>query len=137
MDIKTYSEEIKRTVAPIDKEKNNIHFLMGMITEIGELTDAFKKNLAYGKEVDWTNVVEELGDLMWYVINFCNENSINLEDALQINIDKLRIRYPEKFTQTNATIRNLPAERKVLSTCITGEMSFTDVGFEEESDAKN
>jgi len=115
MQIKQYAEEIKRTLADLQyKEKNNIHMLMGLSTEVGELIDIFKKNLVYKVPIDWINAEEEVCDIMWYLINFCNINNINLEEILQTNIDKLRTRYPEKFTEENAINRNLEAERIIL-----------------------
>lgn len=115
MDIKKYAEEAKRTLPDLGyREKNNIHMLMGLSTEIGELTDIFKKNFAYRKDIDWINVSEELGDIFWYLVNFCNINLIDLEEILQTNIDKLKTRYPEKFTEKNALNRNLDAEREIL-----------------------
>jgi len=115
MQIKQYAEEIKRTLADLQyKEKNNIHMLMGLSTEVGELIDIFKKNFAYKKQIDWINVEEEVCDIMWYLINFCNINNIDIERALDKNIEKLKIRYPEKFTENNAINRNLDDERKIL-----------------------
>lgn len=43
------------------------HGACGMLTELGEVADAYKKHEIYGKPLDKTNVLEELGDLMWYV----------------------------------------------------------------------
>lgn len=88
--------------------------VLGMVTEVGELADAYKRTLAYGKSLDLTNVKEEVGDLMWYVVNFCRMTGIDMEDALGINIDKLRVRFPEKFSQEHALNRDLDAERSVL-----------------------
>jgi NTP pyrophosphatase (non-canonical NTP hydrolase) len=115
MEYQEYQKQAARTCAKLaGNNDNNIHMILGMQTEVAELADAFKKHLAYGKPVDWVNVEEELGDLMWYIANFCNINDIDLEQVMQINIDKLRARYPEKFTQENALNRNLEAERKIL-----------------------
>lgn len=44
-----------------------LHGAIGMVTEAGEILDIHKKNLFYGKEVDKINLVEELGDFMWYL----------------------------------------------------------------------
>ena len=34
----------------------------GVVGEIGELMDAYKRHIAYGKELDRINVLEEIGD---------------------------------------------------------------------------
>lgn len=70
--------------------------------------------MAYNKPIDLVNIQEELGDLCWYLANFCRINNFDLEKILDNNIAKLRARYPEKFTQENAINRNLENERKVL-----------------------
>jgi len=110
-----YQKEAFRTNANIGNESlDNYHMIFGMFTEVAELADVFKKNMAYGKDIDWVNVKEELFDLMWYVAGFCEFNRIDFEKGLQNNIDKLRARYPEKFTQEKAVNRNLDVERKIL-----------------------
>jgi NTP pyrophosphatase (non-canonical NTP hydrolase) len=115
MDIKTYTQEAERTTAKLDNELlDNLHYLIGMMTEIGELIDPFKKNMAYEKPIDYVNIQEEVGDLMWYLANFCRINNFDLEKIMQNNIDKLRARYPEKFTSENAINRDLNKERKIL-----------------------
>lgn len=119
MNITEYKKQAMRTCAPLDNTDNNIHMILGMVTEVGELADVFKKELAYGKDVDWVNVKEELGDLMWYIINFCTINNINLEDVLDTNIEKLKARYPDKFTREYAITRNLQNERTILEKRIT------------------
>lgn len=114
MDIKTYLSESERTLVQKGKDMNLLHGAIGIATEAGELLDAFKKKLFYGKELDVVNVKEEVGDLMWYVAIFLRELEIDFEDVLQVNIDKLRARYPEKFSESHALNRNLEKEREIL-----------------------
>lgn len=115
MEIKEYQELALNTKAPLlTLLDENIHMTLGMVTEAGEIADVFKKKLAYGKEIDYVNVKEELGDIMWYIANMCNVNGWDLRDILQTNIDKLRTRYPNKFTTDSALNRDLEAERKIL-----------------------
>jgi NTP pyrophosphatase (non-canonical NTP hydrolase) len=115
MDIKTYTKEACRTTAKLDNDLlDNLHYLMGMVTETGELVDPYKKNMAYNKPIDLVNVQEEIGDLMWYLANFCRINNFDLEKIMENNIAKLRARYPEKFTQENAINRDLDKEREIL-----------------------
>jgi NTP pyrophosphatase (non-canonical NTP hydrolase) len=115
MDLNTYVEEVSRTRPDLGSaQTNQIHMAMGIATEAGEILDAYKKNLAYGRELDLVNVREEIGDLMWYIANLCTLTGIDLETALDINIAKLRLRYPSGFTQSNAITRNLELERALL-----------------------
>lgn len=93
---------------------NLMHASIGMVTEAGEFLDALKKVLFYGKPLDKVNLIEELGDMMWYVAVACVELGVSLEDVMQINIDKLKARFPERFTTVAANNRNLDKERDVL-----------------------
>ena len=43
-----------------------IHGMVGISTESGELLDALKKHLMYGKSLDLVNIKEEVGDVLWY-----------------------------------------------------------------------
>ena len=43
------------------------HSRLGVITELGELIDIWKKHIYYGKDISETHLIEEVGDLFWYV----------------------------------------------------------------------
>ena len=114
-DIEEYVAWTENTCAKSDTPLTDIvHMLFGMNTEVGELTDIFKKFIAYGKEVDAVNVVEELGDIMYYVASFCRIYGVPLSEVLARNIAKLETRYPEKFDEEHANNRNLEVERAIL-----------------------
>lgn len=114
MDFKKFQTEAKRTCAQLGDLSDNIHMTLGMVTETAELADCFKKRLAYNKPVDWVNVKEELGDLMWYIANFCTMHGIDIEEIMETNIAKLKARYPDKFTEEKAIHRDLNKEREIL-----------------------
>ena len=112
--IEEYQKLSKRTNIDLGYDLNNLHMCLGMQTECAEISDVFKKYIAYKKEVDLINIKEELGDLMFYIANMCNINNWDLRDILETNIAKLKVRFPEKFTEENAINRNLEEERKQL-----------------------
>lgn len=91
-----------------------LHAAMGLCTEAGEFMDMMKKHILYGKDLDLTNLVEELGDMNWYEALALDEMAVPFEIVFDINIKKLRLRYPNKFNEKDAINRNLDAERKVL-----------------------
>lgn len=79
---------------------------------ISILQDFVKKYLAYGKEINKEEEVWVIQCLMDNIDEmFIDSFDIDLELSLQNNIDKLKIRYPDKFTKENAINRNLDAER--------------------------
>jgi len=115
MEIQEYQIKAARTNADCGSLlSNNLHMVLGMQTEVAEIADVFKKHIAYGKEIDYINVKEELGDSLWYIANMCNMNGWDMREILDTNIQKLQARYPEKFTQENALNRDLEKERKIL-----------------------
>ena len=107
MDIQSYQKLAARTLPKLSSEQEDIqHMLFGMMTELGELVDTYKKHYAYGKELDLVNVMEEMGDIMWYWAGMCTITGINTSGTLQVNIDKLIARYPDKFEKELALIRD-------------------------------
>jgi NTP pyrophosphatase (non-canonical NTP hydrolase) len=91
-----------------------LHAWMGLETEVGELMDALKKHIFYGKPLDWVNIKEELGDLEWYAGVLSDVSQVSLNEIFTRNIEKLRMRYPEKFTEEKALNRDLKGERDIL-----------------------
>lgn len=67
MNYEQYSPLAIRTAKRISVEMDLAHAYMGIITEVGEITDAFKKHQMYGKALDLVNLKEELGDAFWYL----------------------------------------------------------------------
>lgn len=90
------------------------HAALGLSTEANEFCDQLKKHLIYGKELDKVNLIEELGDLCWFIAMACDELGTNFEEIQQININKLKARYGEKYSDDKALNRNLSNERNIL-----------------------
>ncbi|MGQ0644350.1 MAG: nucleoside triphosphate pyrophosphohydrolase family protein, partial [Elusimicrobiota bacterium] len=100
MKLNEYQELALRTASAQDRREDDfLHGASGVCTEAGELMDIYKRFHFYKKTIDWVNVKEEVGDVMWYLALVCKSAGISLEDAARCNIEKLRVRYPEKFTQ--------------------------------------
>lgn len=115
MEIKEYQEQAARTLPTLATPLlDDVHMIFGMQTEVAELADAYKKHIAYGKELDLVNVKEEMGDALWYIANMCNLHGWDLRDIMGTNIKKLQARYPEKFSNERALNRDLSTERNIL-----------------------
>lgn len=91
-----------------------IHAAMGMVTESAELMDMIKKHIFYGKPLDIVNAIEEVGDSMWYVGLAVDVLRTTFNEIMTVNINKLKLRYPEKFTEKDAVDRDVVAEREFL-----------------------
>lgn len=70
-----------------------LHMAVGVSGEAGELLDAIKKQAIYGKPIDIENVIEELGDLEFYMEGLRQAFGISRDEIIQANIDKLSKRY--------------------------------------------
>lgn len=102
-----------------DKETLRLlHVSLGLVTEASEFADVLKKYIYYGKPIDHVNLAEEIGDLFWYIAEACSTLGVSFESVMDTNINKLRKRYKDKFTENNAVERNVGAEREVLEASI-------------------
>ena len=80
------------------------HAALGIAGEAGEIVDAIKKHTIYGKPLDMANIIEELGDLRFYmeaVMNLCN---LSDQEVLQHNANKLAMRYKTLTYSSEAAI---------------------------------
>lgn len=81
-----------------------LHALHGLSAEVGELHGIYQKSYQ-GHEVNPDDVKKEVGDIMWMVAEFCTAKGWELEDICQMNIDKLRRRYPQGFSEERSVHR--------------------------------
>ena len=89
--LKKPAEDILATLTP--EKVDLIHMSMGIEGEAGELIDAIKKHVIYGKPLDLKNVIEELGDLEFYLEGLRQTLNIPVDVVLQYNKEKLKDRY--------------------------------------------
>ena len=98
MNANDYQKEALRTLNPaLDKHDVLINGVMGLCGEAGECIDIVKKHLAQGHALDSEKLIKELGDVAWYLAETAYALDVELDTALQGNLDKLRARYPEGF----------------------------------------
>ncbi len=90
------------------------HSMFGLVTEVGEFADALKRAKIYGKAIDKVNLAEELGDILWYMSLALKDLGLSYEQVMDINIAKLKARFPDKYTDDKAINRDLATERKLL-----------------------
>ena len=81
-------------ITQLTPEKAHLwHMATGISGESGELEDAIKKHVIYNKPLDRENVIEELGDLEFYMEGLRQGLGITREETLQANVAKLGARY--------------------------------------------
>lgn len=81
------------------------HMAIGIATEAGEILDVAKKHLCYDKPLDRENLIEELGDLEFYMEAMRAAIGVSREEVLRHNIEKLSKRYKASFTNEEAEAR--------------------------------
>ena len=79
---------------------------LGLAGEAGETLDMIKKWVFHEKELDIEHLEKEIGDVMWYVAMLCESFGFNLDKIMQMNVDKLKARYPEGFDTDRANNRD-------------------------------
>lgn len=85
---------------------NLIHAQLGISDESGELCGAIKKHVIYRRELDRQNVIEELGDLEFYLEQLRQELNITRTEVLKYNMEKLSERYANyKYSDAAAAAR--------------------------------
>lgn len=97
MHMNEYQQAAARTINHLlYPEQQAMHALHGMSSEVGELHGLYQKTYQ-GHEIWNSHLMKELGDLLWFIAEYCTAMGWTLEDVAQLNIDKLKARYPEGF----------------------------------------
>lgn len=103
MDAKIYQELAARTLVDepgfeiTDEEVMLSWSALGLCGEAGEVADILKKGVYHQHGLDIAAIKKELGDVLWYVSALCTTLNIQLSEVMQLNVDKLKSRYPDGF----------------------------------------
>lgn len=106
MEANKYQELAMKTLNPnLNKKDVLINSVMGLCGESGEAIDLVKKHLAQGHPLDVNKMIEELGDVAWYLAEAATALNVSLDEILNKNIEKLSNRYPDGFNENNSINR--------------------------------
>lgn len=83
-----------------------LYACLGLSGESGEFTDMIKKWIFHEKELDIYHLKRECGDVLWYIAMLCESFGWSIEEIMQMNIDKLKVRYPNGFDVNRANNRS-------------------------------
>ena len=96
MDFNTYQKQARLTAQYPNLGSNNIYPTLGLVGEAGEVAEKVKKVIRDKKgifdEESKKAIKKELGDVLWYISNLCNEFDFELEEVALQNLEKLRLR---------------------------------------------
>lgn len=94
-----YQKLAFRTCKITDSEKFDLlHMAVGIGSEYNELIKAIKRN-------DITNIIEEIGDMFWYISGCCSIYNIKLNEVVVLN-DKRVLDYLELLPLAISTIQD-------------------------------
>ena len=106
MTINEYQKLAMTTLNPaLDERDILINGVMGLCGEAGEAIDIVKKHLAQGHPLDREHLIEELGDIAWYIAETATALEIELNEVFSRNLEKLKKRYPAGFDKDRSRQR--------------------------------
>tara|TARA_Y100000589_G_scaffold153541_2_gene146257 strand:+ start:1870 stop:2199 length:330 start_codon:yes stop_codon:yes gene_type:complete len=96
MNFDSYQIEARKTAIYPEKGNNFIYPTLGLVGETGEVAEKIKK-IIRDKNGIFDNesraaIKKELGDVLWYISNLCDELDFSLNDVAKINLEKLKFR---------------------------------------------
>lgn len=78
---------------------------VGIASESGEVAEEIKHFIFHAHNLDTINLKKELGDLLWYINAMCTTLDFTLEEIAEMNIAKLKSRYPNGFNSEDSINR--------------------------------
>ena len=100
-DASRYTDSFIERIGELQEQGVDVQRLLtagvGIGAEGGEFTEIVKKICFQGKpynEANREHMIVELGDVMWYVAQACMGLNVSLDEVIEMNVDKLRSRYP-------------------------------------------
>lgn len=90
------------------REQRFVH-ACGLSGEAGEVTDLIKKFEGHGHDFDREKLVNELGDVLYYVASCAMNYGIDLAEVAAANMQKVAARYPNGFSHEASRARQVAA----------------------------
>jgi NTP pyrophosphatase (non-canonical NTP hydrolase) len=85
-----------------------------LATHVAIMADKLKRHIYYGVLLDDNSVERCIGACMVILDAMATECGVSLEECMITNIDKLTVRYPDKFDKGKAIRRNTHREMKTI-----------------------
>jgi NTP pyrophosphatase (non-canonical NTP hydrolase) len=110
-DFDTYQSLALRTASSTSTESERAMLTtaaLGLSGESGEIADHVKKIVFHGHPLDDATrdkIAKEIGDILWYCAMGSRGIGIGLGEIAQMNVEKLKKRYPEGFSTENSLNR--------------------------------
>jgi NTP pyrophosphatase (non-canonical NTP hydrolase) len=90
--LSNYQDWVWETTTPKEGDNGGWWACSGMAAEAGESLALFEKAYRKGVPVDRTVLMDELGDVLWFLTGVCNMMDIELCDVMMHNVHKINTR---------------------------------------------
>lgn len=108
LSMQDYQKAAERTaVTDMDNKTMHLAWSLAIAGEAGELANQTKKVFIHGHPYEKEKLIEELGDILWYIAVYAQGIGSNLEEVATENIKKLDKRYPNGFSTSESINRKL------------------------------
>lgn len=78
---------------------------LGLVGESGEVADEVKKVILQDHELSKFKILDEAGDILFYLIVLIHSQGFTLKDVILYNVNKLVKRYPKGFNSSRSKNR--------------------------------
>lgn len=96
MEFNEYQKAANRTLYGNEQVLTNC--ALGLAGESGQLIDLIQDYTFKGKDLDKEKMIDELGDVLWYLSQIAQWADVDFDDVAKVNIETLNKRYPNGFT---------------------------------------
>ena len=107
MDLNEFQRLSTRTLPQGSTFNRLSNYAMGLSGEAGEVTDELKKVIYHGHDLNIDKLEKELGDVLHYVSGLATLLDLSLSDVAEKNIEKLKARYPNGFSEKDSRNRKI------------------------------
>ena len=78
-------------------KKHLLNASAGISVESAEVLQSIQRYVYCGKDLNKDHIVEECGDVLWYISYLLTKLGVSLEECLRLNLTKVIKKYPERF----------------------------------------
>jgi len=100
-----YQEEAYKLISDEGKKDLITNGVLGLAGESGECCDIVKKYKFPGHPLNKEHLIDELGDVLWYIAETASGLGVSLEEIAEYNLNKLHKRYKDGFTKEESLHR--------------------------------
>lgn len=106
MNFSDYQVKSYVNIQPHTDDKDTVlNWLTGLNEEVGEVNNVIKHHYWGNENINKENLAKEIGDVLWYLSALCSSFNISLDTIALLNIEKLKYRYKDSFTNEKSKLR--------------------------------